>query len=237
MAYVDSVVVTADDGVGLHVAVCGQGPDVLVLSGGPGCVHYLADESLAPDGFRCWFPDPRGVSRSGGGPHDMATAVKDLEVVRRTTGAESWLVLGHSWGSDLAVRYALEHPHRVRGVIGVAGHGLHRDREWSATYEAGKVDEVAIPIDWVPEVHAALWGSFPEWLHHPRLWRDLADSPVSMAFIAAGRDIRPNWPLQQLAALVPGGVFEIVPDAVHDFWHTDPLTWRSTCTAACRRLQ
>ena len=30
----------------------GLGPDVLILSGGPGCVHYLADESLAPLGFR-----------------------------------------------------------------------------------------------------------------------------------------------------------------------------------------
>ena len=108
MCCVDSVFVAADDGVSLHVAVCGQGADVVVLSGGPGCVHYLADESLAPNGFRCWFPDPRGVSRSGGGPHDMATAVADLEAIRRVTGVESWIVLGHSWGSDLAVRYALE---------------------------------------------------------------------------------------------------------------------------------
>lgn len=237
MGCVDSVVVAADDGVSLHVAVCGQGADVLVLSGGPGCVHYLADESFAPTGFRCWFPDPRGVSRSGGGPHDMATAVADLEAIRRVTGVESWIVFGHSWGSDLAVRYALEHSDRVRGVIGIAGHGLHRDREWSAAYEAGKTGEVAVPIDWVPEVHAALWGSFPDWIHQPRLWLDLANSPVPMTFIAAGCDIRPSWPLQQLAELVPGGVFEVVPNAVHDFWHTDPDLWQAVCTTACRRLQ
>lgn len=106
----DSIVVAADDGVSLQVAVCGQGADVLVLSGGPGCVHYLAEESLAPTGFRCWFPDPRGVGRSGGGPHDMSAAVADLEAIRRDAGAGSWIVLGHSWGSDLAVRYALEQP-------------------------------------------------------------------------------------------------------------------------------
>lgn len=109
MCRVDSVAVPTYDGLTLHVAACGRGADVLVLSGGPGCVHYLADEHLAPSGFRCWFPDPRGVGRSGGGPHDMATAVADLEVIRRATGVESWIVLGHSWGSDLAVRYALEH--------------------------------------------------------------------------------------------------------------------------------
>lgn len=141
---VESIVVTARDRVRLHVAGHGSGPDVLILSGGPGCVHYLADESLAPIGFRSWFPDPRGVSQSGGGPHDMTQAIDDLETVRQAVNVAEWIVLGHSWGSDLAVRYALDHPQRVRGVVGIAGHGLHRDREWSATYEAGKASEVAI---------------------------------------------------------------------------------------------
>lgn len=200
-------------------------------------MHYLADVSLAPVDFRCWFPDPRGVSRSGGGPHDMAQAIEDLEAVRRALDIESWIVLGHSWGSDLAVRYALDHPARVRGLVGLAGHGLHSDREWSAAYEAGKENGPQIDIDWVPEVHAALWASFKDWIHGPALWRDLADSPVPMRFIAAGGDIRPNWPLQQLARLVPGGAFDVVVDVPHDFWATDPQLWQVTCTAACDRLR
>lgn len=233
---VESIFVAARDGVRLHVTGHGSGPDVLILSGGPGCVHYLADESLAPLGFRSWFPDPRGVSKSGGGPHDMTTAIDDLETVRQAVGAAEWIVLGHSWGSDLAVRYALEHPQRIRGVVGIAGHGLHRDREWSATYEAGKASEVAIGIDWVPEVHAALWGSFPDWIHQPSLWRTLADSLVPMRFLAAGNDIRPSWPLEQLANVVSDGAFQIVPDVPHDFWATDPGVWRETCTNVCRQL-
>lgn len=232
----ESTFVAARDGVRLHVAAHGSGPDVLMLSGGPGCVHYLADESLSPLGFRSWFPDPRGVARSGGGPHDMEQAIDDLEAVRNALGIDRWTVLGHSWGSDLAVRYALDHPERVRGVIGLAGHGLHRDREWSATYEAGRATEVAIDIEWVPEVHAALWGSFPDWIHQPGLWRALADSPVPMRFLAAGNDIRPSWPLEQLAHAVPDGAFDVVPDVPHDFWATDPRTWREICTRACRDL-
>lgn len=129
----------------------------------------------------------------------MAQAIEDLEAVRRALEIESWIVLGHSWGSDLAVRYALDHPARVRGVVGVAGRGLHRDREWSAVYEEGKAVAPQVDIDWVPEVHAALWVSFKDWIHGPTLWRDLADSPVPMRFIATGDDIRPSWPLQQLA--------------------------------------
>jgi proline iminopeptidase len=236
MGGVRSRSVTADDGVQLHVAMCGSGPDVVVLSGGPGCVHHLADEALAPTGFRSWFPDPRGVSRSDGGPHDLVQAIKDLEAVRRAIEVDEWIVLGHSWGSDLAVRYALDHPDRVRGMVGIAGHGLHRDREWSTAYEAGLASETPVEVEWEPAVHAALWDSFKDWIHEPTLWRALGDSTVPMSFVAAGNDIRPSWPLQQLAELVPGGAFEVVPAVPHDFWATDPEVWRTTCTTACHQL-
>lgn len=229
----ESSTVVANDATALRVRTCGAGPDLLVLSGGPGCVNYLADRDLAPDGFTCWFPDPRGVDASEGGPHDMARAVADLEDVRRAIGTDSWIVLGHSWGSDLAVRYAIDHPAGVRGVVGIAGHGLHRDREWSAAYEAGRATAVdPVEIRFVPEVHEALWDSFKEWIHQPRLWRRLADSPVPMRFVAAGADIRPDWPIRQLANLVPDATFEVVDDVVHDFWFTDPDTWRAVCTRA-----
>jgi proline iminopeptidase len=166
----------------------------------------------------------------------MARAIDDLEAIRRAIDIEEWIVLGHSWGSDLAVRYALDHPHRVRGVVGIAGHGLHRDREWSAAYATGKANETPVEIDWVPQVHATLWESFKGWIHQPTLWRSLADSPVPMTFVAAGNDIRPSWPLRQLAELVPGGAFEVVPGVPHDYWATDPDLWRVTCTTACQQL-
>lgn len=237
MPDVDTQRVSGQDGVDLRVLTCGAGPDVVVLSGGPGMVHYLAEEALAPKDFRCWFPVPRGVSPSGGGPHDMARAIEDLEAVRCSLGIGAWMVLGHSWGSDLAVRYALDHPDRVRAVVGIAGHGLHRDREWSAAYRAGAARAPQVDVPWVPEVHAALWGSFKEWIHEPSLWRDLADSPVPMRFIAAGDDIRPDWPLRQLAALVPAGTFGSVAEVPHDFWATDPDLWQATCTTACDQVR
>jgi proline iminopeptidase len=211
---VKALSVRVDDAT-LHVGVAGDGPDVLVLSGGPGCVNYLADDALAPRGTRAWHPEPRGVGRSGGGAHDLARAVADLEAIRDQGAVESWTVLGHSFGSDLAVRYALDHPTRVRGVVGVAGHGLHQDRSWSTAYAALSHTEDDVVIEWDPTVHESLGDSFVEWIHEPRLFRRLAETPVPMTFLAAGEDIRPDWPLRQLAALAPRGEFRELAGVAH----------------------
>ncbi|ONI75648.1 hydrolase [Kribbella sp. ALI-6-A] len=224
------------DGVALHVGVTGQGRDVLVLTGGPGCVQYLEQDEISPAGHRAWYPEPRGVGRSGGGPHSMERAIADLEGIRAAVGVDRWIVLGHSWGSDLAVRYAVEHPEAVTGVVGVAGRGPQRDRSWSEAYEAGKASEPVVAIDWVPAVHQALSASFADWIRHPGLWRGLADCAVPMHFVAAGDDIRPSWPLAQLAALLPRGRFSTVPGVPHDFWSTHPEIWTKTVTDACAAL-
>ena len=226
--------VHADDGTALHVGVVGDGPNVLMLSGGPGCVNYLENDALAPHGTRAWFPEPRGVGRSGGGAHDLDRAVADLESIRSAVGVQSWTVVGHSFGSDLAVRYALDHPERVRAVVGIAGHGLHKDRTWSEIYSAHCHAEDEFIIDWEPGVHDALNASFVEWIHQPTLWRQLADTAVPMIFLAAADDIRPDWPLRQLAALVPDGEFRQIAGVAHNLWSTHPVTWTKTVSELCR---
>jgi proline iminopeptidase len=88
----------------------------------------------------------------------------------------------------------------------------------------------------VPAVHASLSDSFTEWIHRPDLWRGLADCEVPMHLIAAGDDIRPSWPLTQLAALVPHGTFSTVPGVPHDFWLTHPEVWTTAVADACAAL-
>ncbi|MFC5006756.1 alpha/beta fold hydrolase [Dactylosporangium cerinum] len=217
----------------LHVGVTGHGPDVVVLTGGPGCAQYLERDDIAPRNHRAWYPEPRGVGRSDGGPHTMEEAIADLEGIRVAVGVQTWIVVGHSWGCDLAVRYAVEHPEAVAAVVGIAGRGPQRDRTWSEAYEAGKAAEPVVDIDWVPEVHAALSKSFTEWIHQRDLWSGLAACTVPMHFIAAGDDIRPPWSLAQIAALVQRGRFSTVPDVPHDFWFTHPEVWTQTVTDAC----
>ncbi|WP_340538882.1 alpha/beta fold hydrolase [Nocardioides sp. GXZ039] len=218
------------DDVDLHVGAAGpiQGPDLLLLTGGPGCVQYLERADLGPPGFRCWYPEPRGVGRSGGGPHTIERAIADLEAIRVAVGVDAWTVLGHSWGSDLAVRYAVEHPGPVTAVVGIAGRGPQRDRLWSEAYESGRPTEPVVEIEWDEGVHAALAHSFTEWTQHPDLWRRLADCDVPIHLIAAGDDIRPAWPAEQLARLVRHGRFSVVPDVPHDLWATHPEVWAQT---------
>jgi proline iminopeptidase len=57
-----------------------------------------------------------------------------------------------------------------------------------------------------------------------------------MSFVAAGEDIRPSWPLQQLAELVPAGQFHVVPGVAHDFWACAPDVWQQTCTQLCDEI-
>ena len=228
----DSLHVAAADGCELHVQRSGAGRPVVMLSGGPGCVQYLADDALVPPGMACWFPEPRGVGRSAGGPHTMATAVSDLEDVRRAAGVSAWTVVGHSWGSDLAVRYALDHPGSLSAVVGVAGCGVQQDSTWKAAYRAGKEQEAAVEVAHDRDVHQALMASYTAWIHEPGLLRRLADCPVPMTFLAAGQDIRPSWPLQQLAALVPHGAFGVVAGVPHDLWATHPAVWREVVGTA-----
>lgn len=188
----DSTSVITTDGTALHVGVTGEGPDVVVLSGGPGCVQYLESTELAPPGMHAWFPEPRGVGRSAGGPHGMAQAIADLEAIRRSIGVASWVVLGHSWGCDLAVRYALDHPDAVTKVVGVAGCGIQKDRTWSETYHALEHTQPVIPIPHDPSVHESLTHSYLEWIHEPSLFLCVRECAQTGVITPAWAHSRPH---------------------------------------------
>ena len=60
----------------------------------------------------------------------VGVAGEGQEGIRAGVDVASWIVLGHSWGSDLAVRYAVDHPDSVVAVVGLAGRGPQRDSTW-----------------------------------------------------------------------------------------------------------
>jgi proline iminopeptidase len=106
------------NGVKLFTRTAGDGPEVIVLHGGPGAHHdYLLPQfdELA-GGRRLRYYDQRGGGKS---PVDRATGVgwqqhvRDLDALRAVWRLERATVLGYSWGGLLALLYAVSHPDRV----------------------------------------------------------------------------------------------------------------------------
>lgn len=113
------------DGAALWTTVSGIGPPVVCCHGGPGLWDYLEPlASLIDDVFTVVRSDQRGCGRSSGeGPFTIAQAVDDLDQLRAAMAVDRWGVIGHSWGAELALRYAARHPARATGVVYVGGIG------------------------------------------------------------------------------------------------------------------
>jgi proline iminopeptidase len=212
----------------------------LLFNGGPGCDDYLAPVAeMIDDLCQIIRFEPRGCGRSDwDGNYGVETLVSDAEAIRREYGAERLIVAGHSAGPDFALAYALRYPSRVIGLIGIAGGRLVNDREWHAAYVRGR-EEVGEDLGGVefsadPDVNPQGNKSGKENMRRPTLLREIADLQVPAVFINAEKDIRPNWPTQQLAALLPRGTYVEIPGAAHHIWLTHAEQLRHELRKAVR---
>jgi proline iminopeptidase len=166
----------------------------------------------------------------------LHTALADLETLREHLGVARWHIGGHSWGADLALAYALHFPERTAQVVCISGGRIHHDRQWHMVYSLRRdsVGELIPPAD-IPynmEVNAQMNQSWKDFCKRPDLLVRLANLQVPVHYILAGEDIRPNWPLQQVAALLPQGSQQIIHGAGHSIWMTHPEPLRSALRAA-----
>jgi pimeloyl-ACP methyl ester carboxylesterase len=107
--------------VSLFVNIMGQGYPLLLMHGGPGLDHttLLSLQPLA-DKFTLIFYDHRCNGRSEGAEVSSMTfedLTADADALRQTLGFEKWAVLGHSFGGNVALEYALRYPHRLSQLI------------------------------------------------------------------------------------------------------------------------
>ncbi len=115
---------TADGKAFLYVTSLGKGPPVIVLHGGPGNdFNYLVD-AVRAEGPNHQFIlyDQRGsllspVSDADRKTLTATTMVEDLDLLRRTLGQEKVVLLGHSWGTFLAMLYYQAHPEHVSALV------------------------------------------------------------------------------------------------------------------------
>lgn len=127
----------------IYVEQCGnpKGKPVVFLHGGPGggCSEDHR-RYFDPQAYNIILFDQRGCGRST--PHAELREnttwdlVSDIEIIRNTLKIEKWLVFGGSWGSTLALAYAVTHPDKVTGLV-LRGIFLCRPSEIHWFYQEG----------------------------------------------------------------------------------------------------
>jgi len=127
-------VFNAFDGTELAYQVVGAGEPLICLPGGPmRASAYLGDLGGLSRYRRLILLDLRGTGDSAI-PADPSSyrcdrLVDDVLALQDHLGLANADVLGHSAGTNIAVQYALRHPHRVRSLVLVTPSGRSVDRE------------------------------------------------------------------------------------------------------------
>ncbi len=118
-----------------------QGKPVVFVHGGPGGgVSAQTRRFFDPKKYRIIQFDQRGCGQST--PHaciDENTTwdlIADMEVLREKLAIDKWQVFGGSWGSTLALAYAIMHPQRVFELV-LRGIFLLRQSELQWFYQYG----------------------------------------------------------------------------------------------------
>ncbi len=177
--------VTLSNGARLHYQQVGEGPDLVLIHGLTGnlAVWHLKIVPLLWDRFRVLSYDLRGhgysdMTPSGYTCDDMAEDL--LELLDRLEIQRPPLV-GHSFGADVALYFAANHPERVRGVVAIEGalpalvheRGREEWEGWGNWAEMLRRAGCEVPPDKVSDVPYLLRLS----LDLPKKWGPLAGLP------------------------------------------------------------
>jgi proline iminopeptidase len=127
----------------IYYEECGNpaGKPAVVLHGGPGgAINTTMRRFFDPGRWRFALFDQRGCgkSRPNASLQDNTTwtLVEDIERLRKRLGVQKWTVFGGSWGSTLAIAYAIMHPDRVEALV-LRGVFLLTERELNWFYQDG----------------------------------------------------------------------------------------------------
>lgn len=191
---------------------------------------------LVSDVFEVILIDPPGCGRTPAvEAANVATFIAAIDEVRTALGLDRWFVGGHSFGADLALAYALERPRQTTGVVAISPTGVQDDRDWHRAYKEGRAagrDQVttsAFPV--TTQIHAAALASWRRYVKQPELLRRLAGFAAPYLAILGSEDVRPSWPTEQLARLLPRGELVMIDGAGHCPWWTNRGELRD---AVCR---
>jgi len=107
--------------VSLNVDVLGRGYPLVLMHGGPSAdLWTLTAFRRMRDRYRLVFYDHRCNGRSTGAPVETMTwenLTADADALRERLGFERWAVLGHSFGGNVALEYALRYPGSLSHLV------------------------------------------------------------------------------------------------------------------------
>ena len=172
-------------GIHIHYQQVGEGPDVVMVHGITGnlAVWHLRIVPALLDRYRILTYDLRGHGYSdtpptGYSPDDMAT---DLLELLDGLEIEQPVVIGHSYGADIALYLAARHPERVREVIAIeaalpAMEEVRRQDEWIGwDYWVAALERAGHAVP--PERRADLRYLMHATIHLPKQWGPLQGLP------------------------------------------------------------
>ena len=198
MPTMDDMVVT-DDGCRLWTTRTGTGDPLVLCHGGPGFWDTFDDlAGLLGDLATVHRWDQRGCGRSDRrGPWTVDRGLADLGAVLDHHGLARTVLLGHSWGAELALRYSLARPGRVTRLAYVSGIGIDPEATWHDDYERNFRDRLGGHLDRWRELKGRQRRTEAEDQEYDRLWlsADYVDRPRALEH--AERELTPylgtNW--------------------------------------------
>lgn len=116
------------DGIRLHYVERGQGQPVVLLHGNGGMTEDFAGSGLldrAAASYRVIVFDRPGFGHSERPRNRLWTPIAQAQLLQRALqqlGVEQPIVVGHSWGTLVALAMALEFPSYVRSLVLLSGY-------------------------------------------------------------------------------------------------------------------
>jgi pimeloyl-ACP methyl ester carboxylesterase len=155
--------------VSLNVEVLGRGYPVVFMHGGPSADLWtmLPAFRQLEDQFTLVFYDHRCNGRSTGAPISSMTwenLTADADALRQKLGFERWAVLGHSFGGQVALEYALRYPDRLSHLVLL---DTGADSRWSQQNSAEVLAERGYSPKKVELVRRWFNGEFAPWEWYP----------------------------------------------------------------------
>lgn len=121
------------EGVRIHYLCQGSGKAVVLIHGNTGFIQDFTPEvfNSAAQAYRTFAFDRPGHGYSTRLNNEASTPIDQARLLRgalQKLGIETPILVGYSWGSSVALAYALEYPNELRGLVLLGALAFRRER-------------------------------------------------------------------------------------------------------------